>query len=124
MSKYGKLTSYLRTLKTDRWEVDFKHLEALIDLPLPRSAYSYPAWWSNQTDDGHSQSASWQLAGWKTADLNLEKRRVSFVRQTNSKPVGAAENANSRGLSIAQAKTELADFYGVAEDQIEITIRG
>ena len=50
---------------------------------LPRSGFSYPAWWSNQTGAGHSQNVAWRSIGWRTANLNLAEQRVTFVRDGN-----------------------------------------
>ena len=126
MSKYHKLTSHLASFKGDRCEANFRELEEIIGFPLPRSAHSYPAWWSNQQVEGHSQSASWQSIGWKTAEVDLARKRVVFVRQGNSRQTDASafQGREAQGLSIAQAKLRLSEFYGIPEENIEITIRG
>jgi hypothetical protein len=80
MSRYQPLADHLRILDTSRWDACFVDIEAIIGRPLPRSAYQYPAWWANQSG-GHSQTAGWRDAGWKTADLDLVRKRVSFVRE-------------------------------------------
>ena len=80
MSRYQPLANHLRTLKAPRWNASFADIEAVLGRPLPNSAYQYPAWWANQSG-GHSQTAGWRDAGWKTADLDLARKRVTFVRE-------------------------------------------
>src|SRR5579871_7044048 len=117
MSKYQKLTSHLESLMQPRWDADFSDIAKIVGFRLPKSAYSYPAWWSNQAGDGHSQSRSWQSIGWCTGELNLAKRRVSFFRQhdKNEQPVvrSAQSGAAGSGITIAEAKAGLATYFGV-----------
>lgn len=80
MSRYQPLADYLRALDAPRWNASFADIEAILGRELPPSAYQYPAWWANQSG-GHSQTVGWRAAGWKTADLDLARKRVSFVRE-------------------------------------------
>ncbi len=127
MSKYRRLTEHLASLSSDDWTASFKELEKLLGFSLPKSAYAYPAWWSNQTDEGHSQSSAWQSIGWRTGELDLANERVSFSRQRAADPqkrVSVGSPTSKNGLTIAEAKAGLAVFYGVSPDNVEITIRG
>jgi hypothetical protein len=129
MSKYQKLTSYLGLLKQPRWDAEFSEIERILGFHLPKSAYSYPAWWSNQAGDGHSQSRSWQSIGWQTGELVLARRRVSFFRQRHDKGEQsvvstARSGGDGSGLTIAKAKAGLATYFGVPPESIEITIKG
>lgn len=80
MSRYQPLADYLRTLDAPRWNASFADIEAILGRELPPSAYQYPAWWANQSG-GHSQTVGWRDAGWKTTDLDLARKRVSFRRE-------------------------------------------
>ena len=80
MSRYQPLADFLATQKTDQWEATFAEIEAQLGFSLPDSAYRHPAWWANQSGAGHSQTAGWKRAGWRTAGLDLEHRRVRFER--------------------------------------------
>lgn len=84
MSRYQPLADHLRTLDTPRWNAGFADIEAILGRPLPRSAYQYPAWWANQSG-GHSQTAGWRDAGWKTADLDLAGKRVIFLKENKDR---------------------------------------
>ena len=81
MSRYEPLAQFLASKKADTWEASFQEIEARLGAPLPRSAYKYPAWWANQTGPGHSQTRGWRSVGWRTRDLDLERRRVRFERE-------------------------------------------
>lgn len=81
MSRYEPLAQFLASKKTDTWDATFEEIEKRLGAPLPRSAYKYPAWWANQTGPGHSQTRGWRSVGWRTCDLNLERRRVRFERE-------------------------------------------
>lgn len=80
-SKYYPLKKYLEINDATEVEMEFSEIESILGFPLPISAYKYTAWWSN---GGHSYSLSWGEAGYKTANLNLETRRVNFIRVTES----------------------------------------
>ena len=129
MSKYQKLASYLASLRGARWTAQFGEIEAILGFPLPMSARSYPAWWSNQASDGHSQSTSWQSIGWRTGELDLADQRVTFFRQGPAHDKPSAVNATTResrgdGLTIAEAKAGLSIYFGVPPESVEITIKG
>lgn len=78
--KYEPLKRHLESLFS-RGEVrlEFAEIERILHFPLPRSAHTHQAWWSN-TRVGHSHAAAWLDAGWKTAALDLAARKVSFVK--------------------------------------------
>jgi CBS domain-containing protein len=56
----------------------FPQIGAILKKELPRSAFEYRAWWSN--DPLKPQSTAWLDEGWKTAAVNMTERRLSFVR--------------------------------------------
>jgi hypothetical protein len=59
--------------------MDFAAIEKILGFRLPRSAYEYEAWWSNN-DTGHSHARAWLSAGWRTEDVDLAGRTVTFTR--------------------------------------------
>jgi hypothetical protein len=124
MSKYQKLASHLSSLKRDEWQASFEDIESVLGFSLPRSAYSYAAWWSNQQGEGHTQSLAWKSAGWRTGELDLGKKSIVFSRQAHSGKSTGGSTSPKAGITIAEAKVGLAAFYGISPDNIEITIRG
>ena len=104
MSKYDPLSNYLRRRKGDVWQAEFSEIEAILGFPLPESARRYPAWWANQNGGGHSQTAGWQSAGWRTADLDLAGKSVRFERLTDAQSDDIwAEVRRATGLTDQRA---------------------
>lgn len=141
MSKYHRLTTHLANLNKSYWRASFDEIEQVLGFELPASAHEHPAWWANQAG-GHAQSSSWQDAGWRTENLDLENKSITFVRRnafagiapfhTGLGEVRAVGTADPRSglsqpvhpLTIAQAKAGLAANFGVPEENIEIIIKG
>ena len=46
---------------------------------LPPSAYVHRQWWEN--DNHHVQAMAWRAAGMRVGSVDLERRRVVFVRE-------------------------------------------
>jgi hypothetical protein len=80
MGKYEPLARYLKTCPEDSWNATFAQVEEKLGFALPRSAREHRAWWSNQRDGNHSQTAGWQAAGWETRDVDLRRGIVRFER--------------------------------------------
>lgn len=129
MSKYDDISLYLQEQdKSKPYTVHFSEIERVIGAALPDSARLYQAWWANQSGKGHSQAVSWCCVGWNTKDVDLANNRVTFVYvgdklKAKARPTRELK-AEDRGLTIEQAKRQLAITFGVEAEQIEITIRG
>lgn len=85
MSKYDPLRDHLTSRKDAPWRVTFAEIETILGFPLPRSAYSYPAWWSNDAT-GHSHSLAWLDAGWKTEQVDVAGRSLTFRKHEEPRP--------------------------------------
>jgi hypothetical protein len=85
MGKYEPLEGFLKVRKAGRWRADFREIEALLGFKLPRSALKYPAWWSND-ETGHSHAKAWLDAGWRTEEVDLAGRKLTFSRVGMSSP--------------------------------------
>lgn len=81
MSQYAPLANFLESFDGTAWQAGFDEIEQILGRPLPNSAYRYNAWWANQSGKGHSQTAGWIDAGWKTAGLDLAAKTVRFEKQ-------------------------------------------
>jgi hypothetical protein len=122
-SIYRHLTKHLDSHHDSPRTFQFKEIEAILGFPLPKSARLYPAWWSNQVGNGHSQSAAWQSIGWRTGRLDLANERVTFFRK-QAEDERPAVSPVKKGLTIAQAKAGLSAYYGVPPEDVAITIKG
>ena len=128
MGKYAPLARYLETLDADSWTASFAQVETVLGFVLPRSAYDYPAWWSNQKGPGHSQKEGWQSAGWETCDLDLPNRSVRFARspRTPVKEMQQAEltpETHEHLWRRAQAIMGIEDRDALLEKALEALIR-
>lgn len=79
--KYAPLYHHLGRQRGSEWSASFADLEHILGFSLPDSARLYRPWWANDTKSGHSQSMAWTLAGWKTAQVDLDAERLLFRRE-------------------------------------------
>lgn len=77
--KYVGLTSYLKQCIKDRITLSFSEIEGVMGDTLPPSAYKHRAFWSNSRT--HSVAYGWLDAGYKTVNINLENRVITFEKQ-------------------------------------------
>ena len=85
MGKYDPLARYLNSRPDDTWNATFGEIEDKLGAPLPRSAREHRAWWANQTNGNHSQTAGWRDAGWETREVDLRRGLVRFERRPGEK---------------------------------------
>ena len=96
MSKYAPLAQFLKSLDVKRLRMRFEAIERLIGGPLPGSAGRYEAWWSNN-DTGHSHARAWVAAGWRTEEVDLAERQVTFRRAVTQAARKAGRKADPWG---------------------------
>ncbi len=77
--KYVGLTSYLKQCGEDSITLSFSEIEAKIGDTLPPSADKYAAFWSNTRT--HSVAFGWLDADYRTEDLNLKNKQITFKKQ-------------------------------------------
>ena len=80
MSKYEPLAQFLDRQTSSVWQAEFMAIEHILGFPLPKSAHEYPAWWANQGGNGHSQTSGWRAVGWRTSNIDLPGKKVTFER--------------------------------------------
>ncbi len=79
--KYSPLYRHLRARGGGEWRASFADLEAVLGFTLPESARVHRPWWSNQRNGGgHGHALAWQMAGWKTRAVDLERETLVFER--------------------------------------------
>ena len=85
--KYQRLYSYLSSLQVSEWRTSFNEVEAVIGFELPPSARLHRPWWGNQRGgNGHSHALAWSVAGWETAEVDMDAETLLF-RRTHAKPI-------------------------------------
>ena len=80
-SRYGPLADFLQGQPgdIDQLTLTFDEIEKIINGPLPSSARTHRAWWSNDAQV-HPHSQLWLEVGWRTTFLNMSVQRVTFAR--------------------------------------------
>ena len=80
--KYAPLENYLRDLPLSQREVTlgFEQIEEILNDKLPASAYEDQRWWEHETEGNHRNTRSWSNAGWMVGRLDVNGKRVKFVR--------------------------------------------
>jgi hypothetical protein len=80
MAVYDPLEDYLRDQSCDIVTMTFDEVCQIV--PLPRSAFNYEWWWSNEDIEttSHVQCRAWQRAGY-TAKVDTRSKTVSFSRK-------------------------------------------
>lgn len=76
MNLYTRLEEYLRTCAQETISLRFSELETILGCALPKSAYTYRAWWAN---GGHSQANAWLHAGYKVDRVDMSGQTVMFI---------------------------------------------
>ena len=85
--KYQRLYQHLTGLQAQEWRTSFGEVESVIGFELPPSARLHRPWWGNQrSGNGHSHALAWSVAGWETAEVDMEAQRLLF-RRTDPRPV-------------------------------------
>jgi hypothetical protein len=70
-----------RTDRADKWQVTFGEIEKLLGFKLPDSARIHRPWWANQGErGGQSHALAWEMAGWKTSQVDMAAETLVFVR--------------------------------------------
>ena len=71
--KYNRLYRHLCNLPSREWRTTFREIESIMGFELPASARLHRPWWANQRgSSGHSQALAWSVAGWETAEVDMD----------------------------------------------------
>jgi hypothetical protein len=79
MGKYDPLTAYLKQSTTSEVPMRFEEVARIIGAKLPLSAYIHRPWWANETT-GHVHAKSWLDAGYETAQVDMDNKKLVFKR--------------------------------------------
>jgi len=121
-SKYQPLLEFLRGSNQREVILTFAEIEALMNNPLPDSAKSKRAWWSNRSK-GALQASAWMEAGYRVEDVDLDGQRVTFRKPTTGYQVQRvgdtvlwnSELIKALRLHIGLTQAEFAKRLGVRQ---------
>jgi hypothetical protein len=89
MSKYEPLGEYLKNQGKELVPMTFAEIEKVTRTKLPASA-RYRAWWSNN-DFNSVLTKVWLDAGFKSEQVDMERRKLVFRRVRAAKAAGERE---------------------------------
>ena len=83
--KYQRLYTYLCRLRAEEWRTTFSKIESILGFTLPVSARLHRPWWANQSGgNGHSQALAWGVAGWETAEVDMDTETLVLRRRQSA----------------------------------------
>lgn len=111
MAKYEALCNHLKSQGSRRVPMSFREIERVVGAPLPPSAYSYRAWWSNNPENSVMTKA-WLAAGFRSSEVDMARHEVVFVQaKGESREAPPAEGAPEPPPN-APGEDPLAGLYG------------
>ncbi len=121
-SKYQPLLEHLCGSNQHEVTLTFAQIETLMNNPLPDSARSKRAWWSNRSK-GALQASAWVEAGYQVENVDFAEQRVTFRKPITKPPVelmndtmvwnGEQIKVLRRHMGLTQA--EFAERLGVRQ---------
>lgn len=124
-SKYYPLYTTLNEQPLDELTLTLSEIESLIGVPLPASARTRRAWWSNRSR-GAVQAVAWMEAGYHVENIDLENERITFrkpgiiynVQRAGDTVLWDAELIKSLRHHMHWTQIELADKLGMRQQTI------
>jgi hypothetical protein len=80
--KYFPLQNYLKNKSDTHIILSFDEIEAILNAPLPSSAYNYQAWWVNSTK-AHTHSSTWLDVGFVVGQVRFGET-VEFIKKVDT----------------------------------------
>lgn len=100
MTKYSPLIEHLSQLEGEVWNARFSDIERILGFELPASAYDFREWWGNDVTHGRK----WLPSGWKTSEVSISAKTVTFRRNLASAAEGKAVVKLPRARATAPAE--------------------
>src|SRR3979490_1938283 len=91
MGKYTPLGDYLPAQERNEVPMTFAQIGRVIGGTLPHS-HRYRAWWSNNAFNS-VMTKVWLDAGFRSADVDIEKRKLVFRKLAPQEPGRVSEDA-------------------------------
>lgn len=88
MGKYDALRDHLQRSNEVELDLSFGDVERIIGRALPPSALRHRGFWSNNPDN-NVMTRAWLEAGYRTANVDMTWRRVTFEVATGTAPASA-----------------------------------
>ena len=124
-SKYYPLHTYLSEQPLDELTLTLPEIESMMGMPLPTSARTRRAWWSNRSR-GAVQADAWMEAGYHVETIDLQNERITFrkpgiiynVQRQGDTVLWDAELIKSLRHHMHWTQFDLADKLGMRQQTI------
>lgn len=122
--KYARLYCHLAQLSGHEWQARFGEIEKILGFRLPDSARIHRPWWANQGQrGGHSHALAWEMAGWKTSQVNVAEERLVFIRnyaedELNSIWDGLIANVHLGGSILENTDTKQRMMFRASTEEV------
>ena len=112
MSKYAPLAAHLREVGQETVPMTFADIERIIGTNLPPSAFKHRPWWSNNPANSVI-TRSWLEAGYRTQNVDMEDRKLVFVKSTQYWPATETSGRVLRDEARSPAMSDSGSFSSV-----------
>ena len=102
MGRYQPISEYLNAQPSHELIIGFDKIEQIIRNKLPQSAFKHNAWWANNPSH-HSHARAWTEIGWKTQDVDIEGKKVKFVKEKYTPSKNQISVTNNDDLKIKKS---------------------
>lgn len=90
--------NFLEKQSQNKIECTFAQIEEILGKMLSKSAYKFPAWWSNSPT--HPLMKEVLEIGWKSSNVNLKEKTISFYKSTSKKIKSEKKNKKIEHVTI------------------------
>ncbi len=115
MGKYTPLQSFLAAERAEEIPMTFAQIERIIGQSLPPAALIHRPWWSNNPSN-NVMTKAWLNAGYKTERVDMEGRKLTFVRASGDKA-----SPSDQGIDILARIDELLGGSVTIPEGVDIT---
>lgn len=124
-SKYYPLYRFLSEQPLDEFSLALSEIESLLGRPLPPTARTRRAWWSNRSR-GAVQAQAWMEAGYHVATIDLENEQITFrkpgiiynIERVGDTILWDADLIKSLRHHMGWTQIDLADKLGMRQQTI------
>jgi hypothetical protein len=116
MGKYEPLAKFLRDQRTSEVSLTFADIERIVGTKLPPKAQHHRAWWSNNPNN-NVMTKVWLAAGFRSEQVDLEGRRLTFRRVDRPSARSPAESGQPKSAPAPVCRHPL---FGAFEGLIRI----
>jgi hypothetical protein len=118
--RYEPLREFLARQGGNSLRMKFKQIDQIVG-GLPPSAWTHRPWWSNSPNWTHARNG-WLAAGWKTADVDMQARELTFERVKDSPSTTAAQRAWNPLRRQKGRELDIEALAGGRDNLVEIVL--